>query len=414
MLPPTDREAVDDRLWRAGARAVVVLAGGVGLAGAPSVALGAAAAAVFAVYVVLLALLPAFGGAARPLTQERKLPWQLVAGADVLVLALAAFGLVGLGLLPIALLAPLALVAVHAHEQGIQIARVTGAAVVLVVAVLIVVGPGPTPTWRDGVAVVFMAMLAALAALAGGSVRDAEAVSVEDRASVDTFRQAIITTVSHELRTPLTIIQGITWALVSRWDQLAETQKLDLIDTLGLNIASLDASILHFLDAGRLARGEWEMRPGWVEVGPLVDGVATKLAPVLAGFDLQRRLEVDRVWGDEEALFRALELLLVNACRFSPPATPIIVKASSTPDGGWELAVVDRGQGIGPQELAHVFEPLWRADVQDTGVSRGAGLGLAIVKELADRHGGSATVTSTRQRGSTFRFILPPAPAGLW
>ena len=168
--------------------------------------------------------------------------------------------------------------------------------------------------------------------------------------------------------------------------------------------------MLHFLDAGRLARGEWEVRAGWVEVAPLVERVVAKLAPMLAGYPIQQRLEADRVWGDEEALFRVLELLLVNACRFSPPSSPIGVRVSGGEAKGWDLSVTDKGQGIPPKDLPHVFEPLWRADVQESGVSRGAGLGLAIVSELAERHGGRVSVTSSRGRGSTFRVWLPAAP----
>jgi len=74
--------------------------------------------------------------------------------------------------------------------------------------------------------------------------------------------------------------------------------------------------------------------------------------------------------------------------------------------------VADQGQGISPGDLPKVFDRLWRADVAESGVSRGAGLGLAIVKELAERHGGRVKVTSTRGRGSTFRVSLPAPPSG--
>jgi signal transduction histidine kinase len=146
-------------------------------------------------------------------------------------------------------------------------------------------------------------------------------------------------------------------------------------------------------------------------VSTVLDKVATKLDPMLAGYALQRRIEADRVWADEEAVFRMIELLLVNACRFSPPSSPIGVRVAGTEQAGWEVSVVDKGQGIPPKDLPHVFEPLWRADVQESGVSRGAGLGLSIVSELAERHGGKVSVTSARGRGSTFRVSLPPPPA---
>jgi signal transduction histidine kinase len=417
--PPSSRASVDDRTWRSAARLLSGLGGLAGVAGAPSVALGAAAGVVLVAYGALCLLTPTFGGVLRRPSERTEgeeeprpsgLPWPAVAGVDLVVFAIAAWLLVAFDLREVAFLLPLGLAAVHAHEQGLDLARITVGIMVADLVVLVVLGAGRDATWRDAVALVFVAALAALAALAGGAIRAAEAVSVEDRATVDVFRQTIITTVSHELRTPLTIIQGITWALVNRWDQLQETQKLDLLDTLGVNIASLDASILHFLDAGRLTRGEWEVRAGWVDVAPLLDRVAAKLDPMLAGYALQRRVDADRVWADEEALFRVIELLLVNACRFSPPSSPIGVRVSGGGTAGWDVAVTDKGQGIPPKDLPHVFEPLWRADVQETGVSRGAGLGLAIVKELADRHGGRVGVTSARGRGSTFRMWLPPAP----
>ncbi|MEO5679836.1 MAG: sensor histidine kinase, partial [Acidimicrobiales bacterium] len=100
----------------------------------------------------------------------------------------------------------------------------------------------------------------------------------------------------------------------------------------------------------------------------------------------------------------------VNACRFSPPAGSISVRVAGSTATGWEVSVADRGQGISPSDLPKVFDRLWRADVQETGVSRGAGLGLAIVRELAERHGGTATATSAKGRGSTFRVSLPPPP----
>ena len=86
----------------------------------------------------------------------------------------------------------------------------------------------------------------------------------------------------------------------------------------------------------------------------------------------------------------------------------MVVRARAVDSGGAvEISVIDRGPGIPPHQLALVFEPLWRADVSQTGISRGAGLGLAIVRGLAEMHGGEASVSSVKGRGSTFRVLLP-------
>ena len=232
----------------------------------------------------------------------------------------------------------------------------------------------------------------------------------EARRALDEERRRLVTTVSHELRTPLTLIQGVANTLASRWDRVTEAQRLDMIDVIASNVASLDASILHFIDAGALERGETALHLEHVALQPLIDQVTSKLAAVLAGYPLRVSLEVQSAWADRAALARIVELLLSNAARFSSLASPIHLRVYPVADGV-EVAVSDRGIGIAPRHLPHVFEPFWRADVSESGVSRGAGLGLTIVKELAELHGGSVRALSSRGRGSTFHVVLPgPVP----
>jgi signal transduction histidine kinase len=116
------------------------------------------------------------------------------------------------------------------------------------------------------------------------------------------------------------------------------------------------------------------------------------------------------IWADPEALGRILELLLANAVRFAPLATLVAVRATRGADAGVALSVSDRGPGIAARHLPHVFEPFWRADVTDSGVSRGAGLGLFIVKELTERHGGTVKISTAKGRGTTVVVSLPGPP----
>jgi len=266
-------------------------------------------------------------------------------------------------------------------------------------------GRPPAWIWLVGTALALAAVLAWEVEAVGAMARAEEEA---DRRTADTarFRREIVTTVSHELRTPLTVIQGLVSLLNRRWDTLPQGEVAELFDAISLNVASLDSSILHFVDAGRLERGDYGVEPGWVPLKELVDGVLAKLAGVLAGHHVEVRVDAEQAWADPEALARILELLLSNAARFAPLGTPVLVRASRGPQG-LEMAVVDKGPGIPPRDLPHVFEPFWRAAVSDTGVSRGAGLGLSIVKALAERHGGTVRVLSSRDRGSAFHVSLP-------
>ena len=237
---------------------------------------------------------------------------------------------------------------------------------------------------------------------------EARAELNDARRALDDERRRLVTTVSHELRTPLTLIQGVANTLAARWDRITEAQRLDMIDVIASNVASLDASILHFIDAGALERGETALHLEHVALQPVIDEVTSKLSAVMAGYPLRVNLQVQSAWADRDALSRIIELLLSNAARFSSLASPIQVRVYPVAEGV-EIAVSDRGIGIAPRHLPHVFEPFWRADVSESGVSRGAGLGLTIVKELVELHGGSVRVLSSRGRGSTFHVVLPGA-----
>jgi signal transduction histidine kinase len=75
--------------------------------------------------------------------------------------------------------------------------------------------------------------------------------------------------------------------------------------------------------------------------------------------------------------------------------------------GNAVLSVTDSGPGMSTDEMAHVFERFYRADVSRSRASGGAGLGLAIVSALAEAHGGSAFVKSELGHGATFTITLP-------
>ena len=217
---------------------------------------------------------------------------------------------------------------------------------------------------------------------------------------------------SHELRTPLTSIRG--FAELYRQGAADSRQMPDLIrrieqEAVRMGLLVEDLLLLARLDQERpLARDP-------VHLGALA-------AESIAGAKVRApdrpiELTVERapgrepvVIGDETRLRQALDNLIDNALRHTPPDAQISVRVRPGA-GAYLLEVADTGPGLSDQAAAHVFERFYRADPArtraDADGDRGSGLGLAIVAAITAAHGGTASVHSGPGKGAVFRLSLP-------
>ena len=134
-----------------------------------------------------------------------------------------------------------------------------------------------------------------------------------------------------------------------------------------------------------------------------IDGVAELFRHVGSRLVIECEPELPAVDVDADALDRILKNLITNALKYSPTAFPVHVVAGHDVSGGVRFSVRDRGAGISPEALPHVFEPYRQAH----GDRGGTGLGLAIVRGVAQAHDGRVTVESQEGKGSRFTVLLP-------
>lgn len=120
-------------------------------------------------------------------------------------------------------------------------------------------------------------------------------------------------------------------------------------------------------------------------------------SPVVLTFESTGPLEV---FGDREQLTRAMANLVTNAVEAMPHGGSVAVKARHT-DRGIELQVVDEGEGMAPEILVRVFDPL------STTKRNSAGLGLPIVQQIVEAHGGTVHLESNPGQGTTVTLVLP-------
>ncbi len=234
-----------------------------------------------------------------------------------------------------------------------------------------------------------------------------DAIAVRRR-SQDQLRE-FIADASHELRTPLTSIRGYA-EMFGRAD--LEQSELELImrriDQESTRMAGLVDDLL------LLARLDEEATPELtqIDVAQLVRDAAADAAAA----DPDREITVSAsaelvVTGDEHRLRAALSNLWRNALVHTPAGSPVEFAAAAL-DERAVVTVVDHGPGIPPEQRAHAFARLWRADESRVRDSGGSGLGLAITARIVEQLDGEVGVTDTAGGGATFFINLPLASVG--
>ena len=220
--------------------------------------------------------------------------------------------------------------------------------------------------------------------------------------------------VSHELRTPVAVIcsaaDNLAEGFVGAKEQVKEYGAL--IRNEGRRLAGMIEQILYFA-AGQAGRASYELQP--VSVPEVIEGALARIAtlPEAEGFTVEREVEPDLppVQADPAALTRCLQNLILNAWKYGGESHWARVRAGKTGNGapGVCVSVEDRGPGIEPADLPHIFEPFYRGKAARAAQIHGAGLGLSLAREIAEAMGGHLKASSEPGRGSIFTLDLPAA-----
>jgi len=222
-------------------------------------------------------------------------------------------------------------------------------------------------------------------------------------AEVDRQRRALIANVSHELRTPLT-------ALRARMENIVDGVEANDAAHAAASLAEIERLselVERVLDLSRLESGASPLHVETFSVETLLVDATSNVT--IDGDDGRIQIGADdrlTYRGDRARIHQVVRNLVDNALRFSPPDSPIRVRADATADG-IELAVADHGPGIAEAERDRVFERFYRTDDARSSAMGGTGLGLAIVTEIVDLHGGSIEIGSNRPQGCRVLVRLP-------
>lgn len=213
---------------------------------------------------------------------------------------------------------------------------------------------------------------------------------------------------AHELRTPLAVLSAQAHVVANESD---EARRREALAALEQGIERSARVVSRLLTLARLDASAPSETLEPVDVGELTEETVNALAPRAA--QSGHRLALGETSplilpASEEGLRAALENLVDNALRYTPPGTAIGIATRREGDC-CVMEVSDDGPGIDPEHHGRVFGRFERLGRRSED---GTGLGLAIVRRVAEIHGGTATFQpGPAGRGCRFQIRLPLAGA---
>lgn len=242
-----------------------------------------------------------------------------------------------------------------------------------------------------------------------------EQLAASERRALEATRakSEFLANMSHELRTPLTAIIGFSEMLLDEARDEGDDQRVDDLDRVYGPANHLLGLINEILDLAKIEANKMAINLEDFSIRGVVDDVIATLKPVAEARENQLRVEcpedIGQLHADQMKVRQCLFNILGNANKFTE-AGHIALKIKPIRKGRHEyiqFRITDTGIGMTEEQLGRLFCAFSQADSSTSRKYGGTGLGLVITKHFCEMMGGSISVSSTPQQGSSFTIRLP-------
>ena len=227
-------------------------------------------------------------------------------------------------------------------------------------------------------------------------------------------KDRFLASMSHELRTPLNAIIGFTGTLLMKLPGPLTADQEKHLTTIRTSANHLHSLINDLLDLAKIESGKVELKLEPVICQEVILEVAASLRPLAETKGLRFAVDMpDRphpIRVDRRALSQIIINLTDNAIKFTEQGEVHLALNEIQENGQavTEIRVTDSGIGIRPQDQDRLFRAF--EQLETTSLHRryeGTGLGLHLSQKLAELLGGTITLHSEPDQGSTFTLLLP-------
>jgi two-component system sensor histidine kinase KdpD len=231
-------------------------------------------------------------------------------------------------------------------------------------------------------------------------------------AATERLRSQLLASIGHDLRTPMASIIGAVTALRLDEAPYDDGARRELLASIDEEAQRLNQFIDSLLDMTRLESGDLVVNRGPLDLADVIGDAVRQEAVILAqrevAIDLAPDLPILEL--DFVLIEQVLQNLLDNAARYSPPDSPVAIRAAREGDEV-VIEVADQGFGLAPEDLEAIFDKFYRVHVGDRRRA-GIGLGLSICRGFVEAQRGRIVARSAGVGlGTTIRVTFP-IPAG--
>ena len=228
-------------------------------------------------------------------------------------------------------------------------------------------------------------------------------------------QKQFVADVSHELRTPLAALSGSLEMRLIGADRGEIEASRRLMYGMYAEVQRMHRLVEDLLVLTRLDEGKIVLREDTINVGTVIDKVYDQGQQLAHGQEIRKEIALDipPVRADADRLQQVLLNVMDNALKFTPAGGWVELAAYGKGQTAAIIEIRDNGKGVPPEALPHVFDRFYRADRARSRLPQsvsGNGLGLAIAKELIEAQGGTISISSAPDKGTTVTIRLRAAP----
>ena len=231
-------------------------------------------------------------------------------------------------------------------------------------------------------------------------------LDVTEQAENERLRREFTANVSHELKTPLTSISGYAEIMSSGIVKPEDIGRFS--GRIYEEAQRLIRLVNDIVNLSKLDEGAVVPQKQAVSAEELVNGIVRAMEPAAQkrGIKVHASVHWQTVWGVRAILEEMIQNMLDNAIKYNKENGEVFVTVDHVNDQT-RIIVRDTGIGIPLGEQERVFERFYRVDKSHSRAIGGTGLGLSIIKHGAAFHGGSVSLSSIPDRGTTVTLLLP-------